>query len=71
MTVNGRDYQKSVVADLTPWLEYLTDGFLVSLHVLDAEIRVLGLLMPPKSGCVCYTNGLIDYLTRQRAERPK
>ena len=53
MTVNGRDYQKSVVADLIPWLEYFTDGFLVSLHVLDAEIRVLGLLMPPKSECVC------------------
>ena len=47
--VHGRDYQKSVGADLTPWLEYFTNGFLTSLHVLDAEIRVLDLLMPAKS----------------------
>lgn len=39
--VNGKNYATSVKADLTPWLEYFTDGFLTSLHVLDAEIRIL------------------------------
>ena len=45
--VNGRDYATSVQADLTPWLEYFTDGFLSSMHVLDAEIRVLSLGLQP------------------------
>lgn len=39
--VNGHDYQSFLQADITPWLEYFTDGFLTSLHVLDAEIRML------------------------------
>ena len=39
--VNGKSYTTSTKADLTPWLEYFTDGFLTSLHVLDAEIRIL------------------------------
>lgn len=41
--VNGKDYNSSEKADLTPWLEYFTDGFLTSLHVLDAEIRIVNL----------------------------
>ena len=45
--VNGRDYATSVQADLTPWLEYFTDGFLSSMHVLDAETRVLSLGLQP------------------------
>ena len=44
--VNGKDYATSVKADLTPWLEYFTDGFLTSLHVLDAEIRMINLVIP-------------------------
>ena len=40
--VNGKNYTSSEKADLTPWLEYFTDGFVSSLHVLDAEIRILG-----------------------------
>ena len=44
--VNGRDYATSAKADLTPWLEYFTDGFLTSLHVLDAEIRMINLVIP-------------------------
>ena len=39
--VNDKSYTTSTKADLTPWLEYFTDGFLTSLHVLDAEIRIL------------------------------
>lgn len=39
----GKNYAFSVKSDLTPWLEYFTDGFLTSLHVLDAEIRMLNL----------------------------
>lgn len=44
--VNGKDYATSAKADLTPWLEYFTDGFLTSLHVLDAEIRMIHLVIP-------------------------
>lgn len=44
--INGKDYHTSAKADLTPWLEYFTDGFLTSLHVLDAEIRVINLVLP-------------------------
>ena len=44
--VNGKDYATSVKANLTPWLEYFTDGFLTSLHVLDAEIRMINLVIP-------------------------
>ncbi len=39
----GKNYAFSVKSDLTQWLEYFTDGFLTSLHVLDAEIRILNL----------------------------
>lgn len=39
---NGKSYETSLKSDLTPWLEYFTDGFLTSLHVLDAEVRILG-----------------------------
>lgn len=41
--VNGKTYAHSAKSDLTPWMEYFTDGFLTSLHVLDAEIRILDL----------------------------
>ena len=44
--VNGKNYHASMKADLTPWLEYFTDGFLASLHVLDAEIRIINLVLP-------------------------
>lgn len=45
-SLNGKTYATSAKADLTPWLEYFTDGFLTSLHVLDAEIRLLNLSLP-------------------------
>ena len=44
--LNGKNYASSIKADLTIWLEYFTDGFLTSLHVLDAEIRMLSLVLP-------------------------
>ena len=44
--VNGKDYTISKQSDLTPWLEYFTSGFLSSLHVLDAEIKIIGLVLP-------------------------
>lgn len=44
--VNGKDYNTSVKADLTPWLEYFTNGFLTALHILDAEIRMINLVIP-------------------------
>ncbi|MDO4611688.1 MAG: Fic family protein [Candidatus Saccharibacteria bacterium] len=46
--LNGRNYAFSVKSDLTPWLEYFTDGFLTSLHVLDAEIRMLNVAITGK-----------------------
>ena len=41
--LNGENYTSSQQADLTPWLEYFTEGYLTSLRVLDAEIRLLSL----------------------------
>ena len=41
--LNGENYVSSQQADLTPWLEYFTEGYLTSLRVLDAEIRLLSL----------------------------
>ncbi len=41
--LNGENYASSQQADLTPWLEYFTEGYLTSLRVLDAEIRLLSL----------------------------
>lgn len=41
--LNGPNHTFSTKSDLTPWLEYFTDGFLISLHVLDAEIRIINL----------------------------
>lgn len=43
--VNGKTYNTSLKSDLTPWLEYFIDGFLTSLHVLDAEIRIVDLAL--------------------------
>ena len=42
----GKNYAFSVKSDLTPWLEYFTEGFITSLHVLDAEIRIVSLILP-------------------------
>lgn len=41
--LNGENYANSQQADLTPWLEYFAEGYLTSLRVLDAEIRLLSL----------------------------
>ena len=41
--LNGENYASSQRADLTPWLEYFAEGYLTSLRVLDAEIRLLSL----------------------------
>ena len=45
----GKSYAFSIKSDLTPWLEYFTDGFLTSLHVLDAEIRIINLAITGKN----------------------
>ena len=47
--LNGKNYVFSIKSDLTPWLEYFTDGFLTSLHVLDAEIRMINLAITGKA----------------------
>lgn len=41
--INGKDYAHLKNAYITAWLEYFTDGSLSSLHVLNAEIRMLNL----------------------------
>ena len=41
--LNGENYASSLQANLTPWLEYFAEGYLTSLRVLDAEIRLLSL----------------------------
>ncbi|MBR3386211.1 Fic family protein [Candidatus Saccharibacteria bacterium] len=41
--VNGKNYATSVKADITPWLEYFVEGYVTSLRVLDAEIRLLNM----------------------------
>lgn len=45
----GKNYSFATKSDLTPWLEYFTDGFLTSLHVLDAEIRIINLAVTDKN----------------------
>lgn len=45
----GKNYAFSIKSDLTSWLEYFTDGFLTSLHVLDAEIRMINLVVIDKN----------------------
>lgn len=47
--LNGKNYTSSIKSDLTPWLEYFTDGFITSLHVLDAEIRIINLAITDKN----------------------
>lgn len=44
--VNGKNDASSSKANLTPWLEYFTRGYLTSLRVLDAEIRTM-----PRNWC--------------------
>lgn len=44
----GKNYAFSSKSDLTPWLEYFTGGFLTSLHILDAEIRMINLAITDK-----------------------
>lgn len=48
--VNGKNYAHSKNADITAWLEYFTDGFLSSLHVLNAEARMLSLSLSTSDG---------------------
>ncbi len=40
-TVQQGSYEKAKEADLTPWLEYFTEGFLSSVEILMLELNVL------------------------------
>lgn len=44
--VCGSNYRTAAKADLTSWLEYFTEGFVASLHVLAAEIKITELVAP-------------------------
>ena len=37
-------YTKAINADLTPWLEYFTEGFLSSVEILMLELRTLSII---------------------------
>lgn len=43
---HGDRYQQSIGSDITNWLAYFTEGFVTSLHVLDAEMRMIDLVAP-------------------------
>ncbi len=63
--VNGKTYSTAVKADITPWLEYFTDGFVTSLHVLDAEIRMLDLVVPTKKdGLDAEDQDILSYVVK-------
>ena len=44
--LNSKNYAYSVKSNLTPWLEYFTEGFLSSLYILAAEIKIINLALP-------------------------
>lgn len=44
--VQGSTYAKAERADLTPWIQYFAEGFLVSANVLRAEITLLSSIFP-------------------------
>ena len=64
--LNGKNYASSIKSDLTPWLEYFTDGFLTSLHVLDAEIRILNLAVINKDATLLTREDqdIISYISK-------
>ena len=43
-TVQDGTYESARVADLTPWLEYFTDGFLSSAELLAIELQALSIV---------------------------
>lgn len=62
----GENYTFSAKSDLTPWLEYFTDGFLTSLHVLDAEIRMINIAISDKDTATLdrEDQDLISYISK-------
>lgn len=42
--VQGGNYTKARVADLTSWLEYFVEGFLVSVELLSIELQALSVI---------------------------
>ena len=64
--LNGKDYTTSIKSDITPWLEYFTDGFLTSLHVLDAEIRMINLAVTGKKAAALdrESQDIISYISK-------
>ncbi len=63
--LNGENYASSQQADLTPWLEYFAEGYLTSLRVLDAEIRLLSLAtLTDKSALDRNDQDIISYVAK-------
>lgn len=58
-------YTKAINADLTPWLEYFTEGFLSSVEILMLELRALSIVqgdaMPRRLSRD--ESGIISYIT--------
>lgn len=63
---NGKNYAFSVKSNLTPWLEYFTEGFLSSLHVLAAEIKIINLALPTNkvSGLSREDQDILSYVSK-------
>lgn len=63
--LNGENYASSQQADLTPWLEYFAEGYLTSLRVLDAEIRLLSLAtLTDKPALDRHDQDIISYVAK-------
>lgn len=65
--INGKDYAHLKNADITAWLEYFTDGLLSSLHVLNAEIRMLNLSLSTGKdnvGLSCENEDILSYVAK-------
>ena len=63
--LNGENYASSQQADLTPWLEYFAEGYLTSLRVLDAEIRLLSLAtLTDKPALNRHDQDIISYVAK-------
>ena len=50
--------------DLTSWLEYFTNGFVASLHVLNAEIRILDTMLPKTDSLSREDEDILSYVAK-------
>ncbi|MBQ3296639.1 Fic family protein [Candidatus Saccharibacteria bacterium] len=61
---HGKNYSESMDTDLTSWLEYFTNGFVASLHVLNAEIRILDTMLPKTDSLSREDEDILSYVAK-------